>query len=98
MSNVVNVVGRKRVQARKDLINRALGTELVTAGIYVYKHSIVIDSSVALPQPRTKAPAQANDPTTYDINDKTPILETEADVLEEFRLQRDLRGWSREEE
>ncbi len=68
MSNVVNVVGRKRVEARGALIRRALGTELVTGGIYVYKHSIVIDSSVAFPQPQ----AEAHDRTTYDINDITP--------------------------
>lgn len=71
MSNVVNVVGRPRVEARRDLIRRALepsSTDVSSTSIYVYKHSIVIDSSVSIPQPQTEAGAG----TTYDINDKTP--------------------------
>ena len=67
MSNVVNVVGRKRVEARKNLINRALSTDVKTSSLYVYKHSIVVDSSVAFPQPHT----EADDGTTYDKNDIT---------------------------
>lgn len=87
----MNVVSRKRVQARKGLIRRALNPDVKASSLYVYKHSIVIDSSVTLLQPTT----EANDSTTYDIND---ILRTEAEVFEEFRLQRDLRGWSRGED
>lgn len=98
MSNVVNVVSRNRVEARKDLIRRALSTDVMTDSLYVYKYSIYIDSTVTLPQPVSGAHAQANARTTYDKNDKTHILTTEAEVFEEFRLQRDLRGWTKEED
>lgn len=80
----MNVVGRKRVQARKDLIRRAQNASereaeteekgVTTSYDYVYKHSIVVDSKV----PSKAASTEAYDTTTYDIHDIAPGPEEQA--------------------
>ena len=87
MSNVVNVVGRKRVRERKELIRRALEREEFHVGNYTNKHTIYIDTDSNREETRTTShntpAAQENDPTTYDINDKTPATpETDEEKLD----------------
>jgi hypothetical protein len=76
MSNVVNVVGRKRVRDRKELIRRSLEGEGFHVGTYTNKHTIYIDTNSnrgeACTTSHNTPTAQENDRTTYDINDKTP--------------------------
>ncbi len=86
-NNVVNVVGRKRVRDRKELIRRSLEGEGFHVGTYTNKHTIYIDTNSNRGEAGTTShntsPARENDRTTYDINDKTPAtLETDEEILD----------------
>lgn len=87
MSYVVNVVGRKRVRDREELIRRALERGGLPAGNYTNKHTIYIDTSsnreeAYTTSQNTPAPHE-NDRTTYDINDLTPATVPTSEIAEE---------------
>ena len=78
----MNVVSRKRVQARKDIIRRAQEKNVKESYNYAYKHTIVIDSIDTSVRPENEPETEAHDGTTYDIND---IIRSEAEAFEFFR-------------
>jgi hypothetical protein len=88
MSNVVNVVGRRRAQERKELIRRSLEREGLPTGNYTNKHTIYIDTNSNREEPCatthfTAAPEETAS-TTYDINDKTSPAIPVDEFVEEY--------------
>ncbi len=65
----MNVVSRKRVQARKDIIRRAQEKDVKEFYNYTYKHTIVKESKEASVRPENEPETESYDTTTYDIND-----------------------------
>ncbi len=88
MSYVVNVVGRKRVRDRKELIRRSLEREGLPTGNYTNKHTIYIDTNsnteAACTTSHNTAAPQENDRTTYDINDITSSTVPVDEFVEEY--------------
>jgi hypothetical protein len=78
MSNVVNVVGRKRVRERDEILRRAVEKAEFHVSNYTNKHTIYIDTDSNREETRTTShnthTPGLNDLTTYDINDLTPAV------------------------
>lgn len=88
VSNVVNVVGRKRVRDRKELIRRSLEGKGLDTGNYTNKHTIYIDTNSnreeACTTTHDTAGQQENDRTTYDKNDLTSPTVSVDEFVEEY--------------
>ena len=78
MSNVVNVVGRKRVRERDEILRRAVEKAEFHVSNYTNKHTIYIDTDSNREETHTTShnthTPSPNDLTTYDINDLTPAV------------------------
>ena len=88
MSNVVNVVGRKRVKERKELIRRALEVEEFHVGNYTNKHTIYIDTDSNREATRTTShntgTPRLNEETKYEINEITSAAVPVDEFVEEY--------------
>jgi hypothetical protein len=88
MSNVVNVVGRKRVKERDEILRRAVEKAEFHVSNYTNKHTIYIDTDSNREETRTTShntyTPSLNDQTTYDINDLTSATVSVDEFVEDY--------------